>query len=81
MCPKLGHQLRSTVLRVTHRTPLRELVEAKLGRDVCEWIAERRKADPKIGWRTLADELEELTGRRVAHMSLVHWCPQADEDG
>jgi hypothetical protein len=71
----------STVPWVTHRTPLRELVEAKLGMDVCEWVAQRRKADPRIGWRPLAEELAELTGRRVAHMSLVNWCPQVDEDG
>lgn len=57
------------------RTALRELVEIALREDVCVWVARRRTANPKLGARKLAAELQVLTGRSVSHMSLRRWCP------
>jgi hypothetical protein len=65
---------------MTRRTALRELVEARLGEDVCLWVAKRRREEPGIGWRTLVAELHELTGRRVSHGSLATWCRAEEPD-
>jgi hypothetical protein len=70
----------SNLPTVAHRTALRELIEARLGEDVCAWTAKRRKQDPDIGWRTLAGELHRITGRSVSHGSLASWCRQPDDD-
>jgi hypothetical protein len=80
-CLESIHPAISTVAVVTRRTALRELVEARLGEDVCAWAARRRRQEPDIGWRTLVEELHELTGRRVSHGSLATWCrsPDAEE--
>jgi hypothetical protein len=63
-----------------HKTALRELIEGRLGEDVCGWVVKRRKADPDIGWRTLVEELQEITGRRVSHGSLASWCREVQDD-
>ena len=62
------------------RTALYELVSARLGQDVCEWCAQRRREDPGIGWRTLTEELRERTGRRFSHASLASWCKTPEGD-
>lgn len=61
-------------LMPVQRTALRELVEARLGMDVCEWVARRRQEVPEIGWRTLAAEISVITGRTLSHGSLASWC-------
>ena len=61
------------------RSALRELVERDLGEDVCGWVVGRRKADPALGVRRLAEELHALTGRRVHPATLHRWCPNVPD--
>lgn len=56
------------------RTALYELLSRMLDQDVCDWCRDRRSEDPAMGWRTLAEELSAVTGRKVSHMSLSAWC-------
>jgi hypothetical protein len=65
---------------MAQRTALRELIETRLGEDVCTWTARRRKEEPAIGWRTLADELRQITGRSISHGSLASWCRRPEDD-
>lgn len=63
------------------RSALRELVEAKLGQDVCAWVRAQRKADASLGWRPLVEELERQTGRHVSHATLANWCRDCLDEG
>jgi hypothetical protein len=56
------------------RSALRELVETRLGQDVCEWMRARQEAEPQLGWRPLSVELSRLTGRHISYTSLANWC-------
>jgi hypothetical protein len=60
---------------VDHRTPLRELVEDKLGYKggVCAWAAKRRE-ESGASWETLVSELHEITGRKISWDTLRRWC-------
>lgn len=66
------------------RSALYELLSQRLDQDVCEWCRKRRMKEPGVGYRRMAEELEERTGRHVSHMSLSTWCrdlQEQDESG
>lgn len=56
------------------KTPLAQLVEHKLGRNLAKWVAARQKAG--IGWRRIAQELHAETGVLISHESLRTWFTQ-----
>src|SRR5690554_3220304 len=53
-------------------TATRQLIEVRLGRDLDEWVNERR--DTGLGWRLLARALTERTNVNVSHETLRRWC-------
>jgi hypothetical protein len=61
-------------------SPLRAFVELKIGGDVCDWVEQQRKQEPRLGRRPLARRLRELTGRPIDPVTLTRWCPQCFVD-
>jgi hypothetical protein len=53
------------------QTPLAQLAEAKLGRDLTMFV--RLRLAEGIGWRRISDELHAASGVRVSHESLRSW--------
>jgi len=66
------------------RSPLRLLVEERLGISVCDWVAHEKKGDPTIGVRPLAKKLSQEARQPVSAATLHRWCPEEfvedDED-
>lgn len=59
-------------------TPTQALATVKLGEDVVAWAVERRNsADPGPSFRTIARELETLTGVAVTDETVRLWCLSA----
>ena len=55
-------------------SPTQRLATVVLGRDVVEWAVERRSAEPRPSFRTIADELREATGVHVTDETVRLWC-------
>jgi len=60
------------------KTDRQQLVEAKLGRDVVEWIQERR--DAGRAWPKVAYDLFEATKMEVSHETLRTWYDTAQAE-
>lgn len=61
------------------QTPLRELVEAELGRDLATYVRVRQAEG--LGWRRIAADLRRDTGRIVSHEALRSWFAPAPTTG
>jgi hypothetical protein len=48
------------------------LIEARLGRDLKEFVAERQNAGE--GWRRIAEDIYRRTNVSVSHEALRSWC-------
>lgn len=57
-------------------TPLQQLATLRLGRDLGEFVAERR---PERTWKQIANDLQAVTDISVSHESLRLWFGQPDE--
>ncbi len=55
-------------------TPLRQLIDDRLGEDVTAWVAIRRAG---TSWRVLAREVSAATGITVTHETLRSWVAEA----
>lgn len=55
---------------MTQPTPLYRLVEARLGRSLDDYVAERRAG---MSWRAMAADLTERTGETVTYETLRSW--------
>ncbi|GAA3176029.1 hypothetical protein GCM10020255_067210 [Rhodococcus baikonurensis] len=59
-------------------TAARELIESRLtGTSLAAFVSQRRRAG--VGWRRLADEINEITGYPVSHQTLTRWFPNAPQ--
>lgn len=58
------------LLSMTQPTPLYRLVEARLGKPLSEYVAERRAT---TSWRAMAADLTEKTGESVTYETLRGW--------
>ena len=56
------------------QTPLAQLAEHKLGRNLAKWVTAQQKAGN--GWRRIAQELHAETGVLISHESLRTWFTQ-----
>jgi hypothetical protein len=67
---------------MTNPTPLQQLVELKLGEDLGEFIAARRKVvvveRPANSWADIAAELKQRTGVTVTRETLRGWGAEDD---
>lgn len=52
-------------------THLQQLLEAKLGRDLGQYVRIRQAEG--LGWRRIADDLKRDTGLSVSHEALRSW--------
>lgn len=59
---------------MTNPTPLRQLIEMKLGEPVEVFVAARR---PARSWRQIRDEVQERTGMTITHETLRGWVEPA----
>ena len=57
------------------RTPLAQLIEAKLGRPLSEHVVAARNADDhrSRSWRAIARDLTDRTGLTIQHETLRAW--------
>jgi len=55
---------------MNERPVLYQLIEARLGEPLAEFVAARR---PSTSWRQLADDLSQRTGTGVTYESLRTW--------
>lgn len=58
------------------RSPLYELIEARIDGTLADYVAERRD---DTSWRSMAAELSERTGRRINGETLRLWFTAQDE--
>lgn len=59
-------------------TAARELIESRLtGVSLTGFVSQRRRAG--VGWRLLADEINEITGYPISHATLRRWFPNAPQ--
>lgn len=57
-------------------TPNQALATLKLGRDVVQWVQERRGSDPQPSFQTIANELRAATDGQVevTDQTIRLWC-------
>lgn len=60
----------ATLVGMSQPSVLYQLVEARLGGSLVEYVAERRA---NTSWRTMAAEISESTGVAVNHETLRLW--------
>lgn len=65
------------VVAMTNPTPLKQLVEMKLGQPLDGFVSARRQ--PRKSWRDIAAEIQEQTGVVVSHEALRTWYPDDAE--
>lgn len=58
------------LVTMSQPTPLYQLVEARLGRPLVEYVAERRAT---TSWRAMAADLTETAGVQVTYETLRGW--------
>lgn len=56
------------------QTPMRQLVELTLGRDLQQYVRIRQAEG--LGWRRIADDVKRDTGLSVSHEALRSWFAQ-----
>lgn len=55
------------------RSPLHDLIQTRLGRDLSTYVGTRRKRGHT--WREIASDLTSVTGVKVTYESLRRWYP------
>lgn len=62
-------------------TPTQQLATVLLGRDLRQWVAERREPRFRRSWRVIANELQRETEGRVtvSGEAIRSWFPDLDD--
>jgi hypothetical protein len=53
-----------------------QLLQVRLGRDLSQYVTDRY---PSSSWRTIANDLTQITGVSISHETLRTWFPELSD--